>query len=86
MNNIKDGGSAFPAVWINTGDENSVTPDGRVVPPNHIANIPGMSLRDWLAGMAMVGLLANPDNNIPPSDIKKFTNKYADAMLEARES
>jgi hypothetical protein len=52
----------------------------------------GMSLRDWFAGQALAGLLADP-NEGPQDDetledaisrIAEGAYSYADAMLEAR--
>lgn len=59
-------------------------------------NYEGMSLRDWFAGQAMLGMCANPDlskdafnKKIPPV-IVRFSfavsaYRMADAMLEERE-
>lgn len=41
----------------------------------------GMSLRDWLAGQALVGLLANPESTDFPA-IRAY--QHADSMLVAR--
>ena len=46
----------------------------------------GMSLRDWFAGMALQGIIANPANN--QRDIQQdaaLAYETADAMLKARE-
>lgn len=45
---------------------------------------PGMSLRDWFAGMAISGLLADP--GMKPEDAVEIAFQAADAMLKARES
>lgn len=51
----------------------------------------GMSLRDWLAGQALTGILAGGfANTIPHDDVNGggdtafFAYQYADAMLAAR--
>lgn len=57
----------------------------------------GMTLRDWFAGMALQGLLANPGGpiqangmsgwsftNCEDNDVAKLTWILADAMLAAR--
>lgn len=49
----------------------------------------GMSLRDWFAGQALVGILSgywsNPDMcGLNPNDISQEAYKSADAMLEAK--
>jgi len=49
---------------------------------------PGMTLRDYFAGQALVGLLAqsNGTATISPHDEgAKYAYEMADAMLEARE-
>jgi hypothetical protein len=54
----------------------------------------GLSKREWLAGMALQGLLSNPDYNCPsrPKDIVTTTNTataalcYADALLKQFEN
>ena len=46
----------------------------------------GMSMRDWFAGQALIGLIARAVT-LPPIPIKQRTvdaYKYADAMIEAR--
>ena len=60
--------------------------DGGPASPAHIDSNEGMSLRDWFAGMALSGYLANPD---PEMDLvieilAKHSYAIADAMLEAR--
>lgn len=58
----------------------------------------GMTLRDWFAGLAMQGLLANPGGpiqangmsgwnwcNCSPEDAVNLAYSIADAMLKARE-
>jgi len=64
---IDDGGPAFP--HINHGGS--------------ILEAPGMSLRDWFAGQALAGLLANGGSQFWEQD---GINAYAaaDAMLAAR--
>lgn len=66
-----DGGPAFPvpagAAGLN-GDW-------------HYAD-PGMTLRDWFAGMALQGMTANHDCQVNPAAEKAY--RYADAMLAAR--
>ena len=45
---------------------------------------PGMSLRDWFAGQALVGILAYPDPGGTVKTMAGIAYEYADAMLEAR--
>jgi len=68
---IEDGGTAFPS-----SQYGFVAPDGHTT---------GMSYRQWLAGMAMQGLVSNPD--VPLSDlplVARHSLDIADAMIEAR--
>lgn len=45
----------------------------------------GMSLRDWFAGHALVGLMAGrPDAECGPKGYANDAYRLADAMLEAR--
>ena len=78
MSEIKDGGPAFPATIE--------MPDGNFY---KTITFPGMSLRDWFAGMAMEGFLAAPDiikeaGMTFEESISKWSYQYADAMLRAR--
>lgn len=75
MTNRKDGGDAFPCAGN----------------PEYDQFMPGMSLRDWFAGMALQGFLAHPSDGYMGDDydwyteIPKTAYKYADAMLAERE-
>lgn len=71
-----DGGPAFPRT-ANDSDRRS-----------DIYSEVGMSLRDYFAGMALMGSIAFP---IPgqekiPENAAKWAYVYADAMLKAREA
>lgn len=82
MSKDKTGGPAFPHGPL--GD--SVTSeDGQT---NHqIDAHPGMSLRDWFAGMAMQGFSANPSDTCLDWDfemVSRLAYEQADRMLEAR--
>ena len=44
----------------------------------------GMDLRDWFAGLAMQGMLADPQV-APRPDVAKHSYYMADLMMEARE-
>jgi len=69
---INDGGTAFPHTTVNKMG-------GFVLQP-------GMSLRDWFAGMAMQGLLSKDyysfTSDLDNAVIQAY--KVADAMIEAR--
>ena len=60
-----DGGPAFPQGYL----------DGPEVDPS------GMSLRAWFAGMAMQGLITNPDTVSEVEIVAKFSIQYADALI-----
>lgn len=49
---------------------------------------PGLSKREWFAGMAMIGMLAYPGDksgswhdNSNPKDVSEMAYQYADAMI-----
>jgi len=46
----QEGGSAFPLSIVNFNDYHE---------PTHTSDTPGMSLRDWFAGMALNGMLSH---------------------------
>lgn len=80
-----DGGPAFPTA---DSAENQNFPGIR---NNHAS--PGMSLRDWFAGQALLGDLASQSeatgewpNNNPDMDVKLAARcyRFADAMLAYR--
>lgn len=65
----KDGGSAFP---LPLGTMNEADPN----------ESGGMSLRDWLAGQAVVGLLSAGRHR--PEDASRLAYVVADLMLAER--
>ena len=73
---IDDGGSAFPTLltgkWAGTRTEQVFAPDATN----------GMSLRAWFAGLAMQGLLANPDY-VPAFDSARAATVADHARQEA---
>lgn len=47
---------------------------------------PGMSLRDWFAGQALAGIMANPNvKNVADDDVVKAAYTHADNMLHQRQ-
>lgn len=47
----------------------------------------GMSLRDWFAGQALVGIVGKEKSgNVPPRDAADRAYAYADEMLRMREA
>lgn len=51
--------------------------------PERTHTCPGMTLRDWFAGQALSGILANPMLD-PSEDLTAAAYEQADAMLDAR--
>lgn len=41
----------------------------------------GMTYRQWLIGLALQGLLADPELNLPPEDFARKAIDVADALL-----
>lgn len=68
----KDGGPAFPV----TPTDNS----GQIAPTQL-----GMSLRDWFAGQALMGMLADHTSNPPRTATASLSYALADAMLAERQ-
>lgn len=64
---IDDGGPAFPHGNLELGDR-------------HLIAQPGMSLRDWFAGQALIGLISNSQG--VPSDFVRANSNEADRMAE----
>ena len=44
----------------------------------------GMTLRDYFAGQALAGALADPNFNMPPAQLAELAYMEADAMIRAR--
>lgn len=66
----KDGGPAFPHMML----------------PGHRDYAPGMSLRDWFAGQAIAGVLAEQCmEHLSSENIAEKAYALADAMLAERE-
>lgn len=76
---VNDGGQAFPGKPF---EASYMGQDGKM----HPLYAPGMSLRDWYAGMALNGLCASPDNRLLKGrdQFAAVAFVLADAMLEAR--
>lgn len=71
-----NGGHAFPTLFID---------------PEHGSGYAGMTLRDWFAGMALQGLMANPNVQYATHSSEAISAldaqtayQTADAMIEAR--
>lgn len=73
---INDGGPAFPEQTMHK------FPDGEII----LLNQGGMTLRDYFAGQALAGALADPTCDVSPVELAKIAYREADAMLAAREA
>lgn len=73
---------------MNTPQTNDGGPAFPRQPNEYISGSEGMSLRVWLAGKAMAGLLSSwssPGCEFFEADnVAKFAYEYADAMIAAR--
>lgn len=76
MSTASDGGPAFPSPAINN--------DSRIDWAVEYG-YGGMTLRDWFAGQALSGVLAQPEQT-GNTATAKWCYTMADAMLEAREA
>lgn len=77
MSTENNGGSAFPIeghIYQYAGEQKAIYPQY------------GMSLRDWFAGQALIGLLSNVRSTGGMNTSAEDAYKVADAMLEARKS
>lgn len=73
MANQRDtGGDAFPSTP-------STAPSGDLYQP-----YPGMTLRDYFAGQAILGLIANPNNKGEATEAARIAYGIANAMLAER--
>jgi hypothetical protein len=61
----------------------SINDGGPAFPTRYHEDMHGMTLRDWFAGQALAGMLANPDSWTGDRGVTAY--RYADAMLRARE-
>ena len=73
MSTINDGGFAFPMPDV-------LHVNGMV---QHGFN--GMTLREYYAGQALAGLIADQSRDGSADDRARYAYAYADAMLKARE-
>ena len=81
---INDGGPAFPLAPERWTDIEGV---------QHMTQEPGMSLRDWFAGQALVGIMSGNREISGNGEVFGFTREnvaaaayvMADAMLAARD-
>ena len=76
MSNTNTGGPAFPMSGF----------DMRHGQPVQAVYQHGMNLRDWMAGMAMQGLVADGVGSLMDEELADWAYRLADAMLKAREA
>lgn len=79
MQKINDGGPAFPQFEVVAGERDG---HGDVIDAYTTAQ-GGMSLRDWFAGQALIGLL-HPGYAADTMRAPEHAYRLADAMIEAR--
>lgn len=84
-NGINNGGTAFPSKFtIESGSFDPV--QGKVAQGNQVYVQMGMTMRDYFAGKAIQGMLANDQAHKSDEDmLARNAYKMADAMLRARE-
>lgn len=82
MSTINTGGPAFPRAGFLSEIE---TPE-QVIAQYENKPEQGMSLRDYFAGQALAGALADPTCDVSPIELAKAAYREADAMLAAREA
>ena len=72
----EDGGAAFPhdIVYIKKA--------GEVDYAQEVKKVQGLTMRDWMAGMAMIAIRA--EESAVPEDVAEAAYKQADAMLKQR--
>lgn len=75
MNNINDGGPAYPELKIIQGGDPS---------KDERTPFTGMNLRDYFAGQALVGIITCENMN-NETRIAELSYLQADALLKARE-
>ncbi len=76
MDDIENGGPAFPS-------QIAVGPSGDVYHSDGFVGMGGMSLRDWFAGQALMGL-ASRESGAASGATSRICYRLADAMLSAR--
>lgn len=82
MRKHDDGGPAFPCTARVT--ENYMDEGGYGRTRTVSKQVGGMSLRDWFAGQALAGLLANGPHDCDECEVAHDAYLFADAMLSRR--
>lgn len=74
MSTPNDGGPAFPV------EHNTIHNGKQITFPSN-----GMTLRDYFAGQALAGMLADSERSGTLEEYTRYAYDFADAMLKARE-
>lgn len=89
---MKDnGGPAFPCRIPNETDRN-IEVNGEIIPPGYVGHCKGMTLRDYFAGQALMGLMSACNSEGlwmaqgAENNAAKAAYVAADAMLAEREA
>ena len=93
MSTANDGGPAFPIATHHVQSIANVEGKTVATVSQELGTYPGMTLRDWFAGMALQGIVhavsaaaLHRSAQTPPDDIMaRWSYDYADSMLAARE-
>lgn len=92
MSDKNNGGPAFPSELRNYTESDIIGFDNETIARTGIANYSGISMRDYFAGQALVGLMSahNSNGRWTVNEVIESAAKYsyqaADAMLAARKS
>jgi hypothetical protein len=77
----------FPTTFHNDGDRNVTAPDGQLVPPGDTVSMPGITVRQLYAGLALQGYLASCGPHTEPVEVASTIAadcwKLADALIAA---
>ena len=81
MTKPKDGGAAFPHKPDPIADS-----EGNIL--SYPDTVPGLTKREWFAGMALQGILTrtgSPLSRMPSNEVAETCFEFADAMLKEGE-
>lgn len=81
---INDGGPAFPTEWHNDTGVTVSAPDGQIVPPHNAVMLYGLTMLDYFAAKALVGIMVAPGFPVSPEDAGLIAYRYAHGAMKAR--